>query len=73
MSRVQTDLCPLIDEPAPSDGALQHAATRAAATRLVLADAGHVKARLQLNVSRDDVAAVVRDDPRLARLHQLMG
>ncbi|GBF97789.1 origin recognition complex subunit [Raphidocelis subcapitata] len=73
MARVQTDLCPLIDEPPPTDGALQHAAARLAATRLALADAGHVKARLQLNVSRDDIAAVVRDDARLARLHQLMG
>jgi hypothetical protein len=73
MRRVQVDVCPLVDEDPPSDGVLQHVAARLAAARLVLADAGHVKARLQLNVAKDDVAAVVRDDGRLARLHQLMG
>lgn len=73
MARVQNDICSLIDEPPPSDGALQHVACRLAATRLVLADASHVKARLQLNVTKDDIAMVVRDDSRLARLHQLMG
>jgi hypothetical protein len=73
MQRVQTDVCALVDEPPPSDGVLQHVVCRLAATRLVLADASHVKARLQLNVQKDDVAQVVRDDVRLARLHQLMG
>ncbi len=73
MQRVQTDICSLVDETPPSDGVLQHVACRLAATRLVLADASHVKARLQLNVQKDDVAQVVRDDARLARLHQLMG
>jgi len=53
-------------------GAMQRVASRLAATRLVLMDGAHIKARMALNVSKDDVALVVKDDARLTRLHQLM-
>jgi hypothetical protein len=51
---------------------MQRVASRLAATRLVLMDGAHIKARMALNVSKDDVALVVKDDARLTRLHQLM-
>lgn len=53
-------------------GAMQRVAGRLAASRLVLMDGGHIKARMAMNVAKDDLALVLRDDPRLSRLHQLL-
>ncbi len=55
-------------------GIMQHVAARLAAMRLLEMDAHHIKAlvRLGVNVPKDDVALVVKDDARLTRLHQLM-
>ena len=43
-----------------------------AGVRLLLADGAHIKAHVALNVDKDDVALVIREDARLARLHQLL-
>lgn len=69
---METHVCGLVDAAMPSTGAMQRVTSRLAAMRLVLMDGAHIKARLALNVSRDDVALIIKDDTRLSRLHQLL-
>jgi origin recognition complex subunit 1 len=70
--RVERHLSPLLDMESPPVGQLQQAACRLATSRLLLADSAHAKMQLALNVAREDVAAAVRGDARMERLHQLL-
>jgi hypothetical protein len=70
--RVTGHLSTLVQVPAPSEGQLQRCAVQLAAQRLLVMQGSTIKCSLMLNVRKEDVASVVRDDDKLTRLHELM-
>jgi hypothetical protein len=67
-------LCDLAMLPRLTPAALLSVASRLGEKRLVICEAAakHLRARLSLAVQRDDVAALVRDDPVLQRIHCML-
>eukprot|EP00775_Hariotina_reticulata_P010397 gene10397-10555_t len=51
---------------------IQHCLVRLAGARLLLGDGAHIKAHVALNVDKDDLALVIREDDRLKQLHHLV-
>jgi hypothetical protein len=70
--RVIHHVCTLVQLPAPGAGLLQHCAAHLVGMRLLLANGTTIKSQITLNVSKDDVALVIRENKRLERLYQLM-
>ena len=67
-------MCDLATLPCLIPAALMSVAARLAEKRLVICEAAakHLRARLSMLVQRDDVAALVRDDPVLQRIHCML-
>jgi len=70
--RAAGSICQLVDLAPPTLGVLQHCLVRLAGARLLLSDGAHIKAHVALNVDKDDVALVIREDERLKQLHHLV-
>ena len=70
--RVINHVCTLVQLQAPGAGLLQHCAAHLVGMRLLLTNGTTIKSQITLNVSKDDVAEVVRENKKLERLYQLM-